>query len=312
MVSINRLGRLLLPIFFASLLNPAQPAFGDKRAKLRDDAFKQYAAGNYSAACPILRELIADDSTAYCWMDYALLAEIYLREGSLDSAGWIITLGVERTNSSSDRRLRARNREVWDNLRRQLKHHSESLILPPYRPLDDFADSVIDSIGADSALSSSEELDLAAMFGAPDAPIIELPEEAKRTSPDEAADSINITHRKRPQPKIIGGVSALNEYIEANRIFPDSACAAGINMGAAVVKVTVDTSGNPIDLDIVRVQPQGMGFEQLALIVFREMQYQPAETDSGRVEGTLQQPVLFKSPPPQTDDGERKTENREP
>ena len=86
---------------------------------------------------------------------------------------------------------------------------------------------------------------------------------------------------------------AIQQYIEHNELFPDSAAKAGIERGVVIVEVTVDTVGNPMDITIINCEPEKMGFEEAAFDIMSNMQYRPAMTDSGKVIGRLYQPVSF-------------------
>ena len=91
-------------------------SFAGEIDKRRNEAFKQYYAGKYDRAAVMVQKLITDDTSARSWMDYFILADIYLREGMVDSARWVVNLGVDRTKTIEDIRMVRRNNQIWDNL----------------------------------------------------------------------------------------------------------------------------------------------------------------------------------------------------
>jgi TonB family protein len=277
---------------------------------MRGIAFQNYSAGEYETAFTILKKLVLEDHSALFWMDYFMLADIYLRREQVDSARWVIDLGDKRTKTSSDPRFQKRNGEIWQNLREQLKFQRATLTPPAYRSLESFAEKAPDSSKTDTTKK------------VPQAPTIaDTSTQAMNQAPDSigknlhslfspAEDSMVIPRRPEgfpgneppfhpaiaSRPKILGGNNVAQEYIDQNKLFPDSALSVGVNMGTVMLNVTIDTSGIPKDFSIIRSSPAGMGFEQLAVEVMKKMKYEPAVSDSGKVEGILPQRLTFKKP----------------
>jgi len=273
---------------------------GDKPNKeLRSSAFKQYSTGEYDEAYPILMKLVMEDTLAAFWMDYFMLADIYLRRFQTDSSNWVIKLGIERTETNEDPRLLKRNTDIWDNLREQLKYHRPYLTIPPYRYLEEYAEKTPDSLtvmGSEASLidtiaAQSDSITVDTAVAVVDSGRLFPPS----FRPGGAEFPYNPSAPALP-PRLIGGIAAIQSYIEEHNLFPDSALQVGVKQGVVAVNVTVDTSGNAVDFMIIHIVPEGMGFEEMAVEVLRNMQYEPALADSVKVVGVLQQMVPFQAP----------------
>ena len=272
---------------------------------MRKKAVKFYSAGSYEDAYSIINELLASDTTAFFWTDYALSADILLRKGKVDSAKAIIERGRAITEKSSDIRLIARNKEAFDNLSKQLKHNSKTLIFPAFKPLDTFTEISLkgegkvedfDSVTPDLVLvaPSKKKKNLREAYKANGAVHSSNDDSTKADSlsfaPDEIAEIISLP------PIIEGGIEAVNSYIAANILYPSSEEAGYSEFGAAVVKVSVDTNGITSGIEAVRAAPANAGFEELAVEVFRNMKYEPGIGKEGKIAGIIQIPVLFLNP----------------
>jgi TonB family protein len=203
-----------------------------------------------------------------------------------DSVNWILTLGEKRTAKSSDARLVKRNNEVWTNLREQLKNQRSDFKVPPFRKLEDYEEKPLPDSTKIIAFKDSIKVSSSpdTITASKDRPPISL-------VPGLRERRFNPTGI--PQPILVGGNQALQEYIETQGLFPDSAKQANIDRGLVMVEVTVDTSGNAIDFKIIDAQPENMGFEELALQALRAMKYEPTVLEGVKVEGVLRQPVVF-------------------
>lgn len=252
--------------------------------RLRKMVFDHYSAGNYDEAMPLAKELLSKDLKCQIWMDYFIMADIYLRREAVDSARGVVELGVERTTNIADSLVRKRNNDVWNNLRRQLKNQRDYLVIPKFRPLEEYAE-----YKPDSAKAKTDE-----GFGAlsPFSIITSMPEllAAPLKQPEDSAEI-----RFNTPPALVGGFAAINRYIDERKLFPDSAIAAGVGLGAVIADVTVDTSGKASEVEIFLSHPIGLGFEELAREALLAMGYKPAYGDTSKVIGALMQAALFKN-----------------
>jgi TonB family protein len=187
---------------------------------------------------------------------------------------------------------------VWSNLRDQLKNQRDFFTVPAFRKLEDFEEKP----KSDTLLTKAGVIpvDTTKKLVPRDSPIVSSTPDPNRISAPEIPysfmpgfDEHRPSRTGYPQPTLVGGNQALQEYIQTQGLFPDSARQANINRGFVMVEVIVDTSGNAIDFKIIEVQPENMGFEELALQAMRAMKYEPAVLEGVKVEGILQQPVMF-------------------
>ena len=299
---------ILLSVFLMWQVIPDASAIPRIRSQIREDAFNAYRMGEYSEAAVKLNELIRQDSTAFNIVEYFMLANILVMEGKQDSAKQIVELAYSRTGTSTDSLLIKRNTEFLDNLRKQLKNQRNILNIPDLKSLESYkappAPVVlqIDSTAAmvtdsteQSADSSAIEPDTLVSVVDTSVTVIDtansLPGENPLSRRNE--NEMLIPPGNEAQPVLIGGVMAVQQYIEQNELFPDSAANSGVVRGMALVEVTVDTLGNPIDITVINCEPEKMGFEEAAYEVMSNMQYRPAVTDSGKIVGRLYQPISF-------------------
>lgn len=300
--SVNILRILLTGVLILS----AAACFAGKREKMRGKAVKYYSAGNYSEALVILNELIESDSTAYFWMDYAMSADILLREGKADSAKKIVESGQEKTKKSSDIRLLERNKEVFDNLTKQLRHQASYLVFPPYKSLEQYTEA--------TSGSKSESEDFYSVK--PDLVLVTPPSKklrylSQRDLTEVLKDSTGLSANEDSTgktgyaametfidipPMISGGIDAVSNYIQDKKLYPKTEEAGYYPFGAAVVKVSVDNTGKKSDIVVLRVTPKDAGFEELALEVFNNMGYLPGIGEKGKLAGVVHTPVLFVNP----------------
>ena len=271
-------------------------SFSRETVKMRDKAFTRYSVGDYDEALPMLRTLVARDTSAFFWMDYFMLADIFLRKGLKDSAKWVVVLGRERTQNSMDNRIVKRNNLIWEDLEKQLKFQRNSFKLPQYKSLEEFAEPPPDSTLSDSTQTASEdtavviaEADSSAQ--SIDSTLINSPEISSQGDTALFNPGSIVT-----QPKIIGGMQILQSYIEKQALFPQKAIEAEVKQGVVLVNVTVDTSGNAVDFMIMRAEPEGLGFEEAAVEALRNMRFEPASSDGQKITGSLQQTVPFNAP----------------
>ncbi len=276
---------LILTLLCAvSILPPTSLSQGAREIdRLRARAFEEYRAGNFEKALPLIQELLKLDRQARFWMDYFIAADIHLRQGETDSARVLIELGAERTKALKDKLVVNRNNDIWNQLRRQLKYQREYLTIPKYKPLEEYAK--IDS--------GATELGLKDEFGAL-SPFSVITSEAILLNPPvkEAEDTSEIKFNSPPALK--GGYSAVRRHIEGRKLYPDSARAAKVGIGAVIVDVTVDTMGRATGTEVFLSYPEGLGFEALACSTLAAMEYRPAYGDSSRIVGKLRQAVMFK------------------
>jgi len=266
------------------------------QTKVRKEALNYYSMGEYLQAKEILFQLIAEDNKAEQIVDYYMLADIYIRSGELDSARAMIDLAWERTNSGTDSLLIKRNEEFLTELKEQLKYKIEYLKVPALKPLESYLppktaakqDTSKTTLSApDSTVKDTLQMSIKAV--------------SDTIAVDSGAISAEVEYKKPPEftlsgtePKIAGGMMALQEYIAQNNLFPEPAIEAGIEQGMVLVEVTVDTAGQVVDINIIRCEPPEIGFEDAALEVLENMHYIPAERDSGKVAGKLTLPVMFR------------------
>jgi|GEM_PF-1598346 len=263
-------------------------------SKDRKEALDLYTLGEYAAAKEKLLRLITDDLKAEQITDYYMLADIFIRSGETDSAKKMLDLAWQRTETSKDSLLIKRNQEFLTALKEQLKYQIEYLKIPKLKTLESYLPPPAPAAKDTTKLSA-----------APDSSVKDTTKAFAQTVSDTAkVDSVLAAEKQKPpeipvpgaRPKIAGGAMAVMEYITMNNIFPQSAMEAGIEEGVVLVEVTVDTAGLPIGMNIVRAEPAEMGFERAALEVLENMQYIPAESDSGKTVGKLTQPVMFRKP----------------
>jgi len=281
-------------------------AYSDARDKLREKATLQYSAENYIEAKKFLLEIVQEDTSGRFWMDYAMLSDIYLQEGKLDSAKNIISIGKSRSDNAEDPRVRRRNEIVWENIFKQLNHKTDFLIFPKYERLELYANDRIDSL--QQAQEMNQKIDELLFASTIDKPVISpgptvngmLAKKTAIDSSDTTQQALSLSDNEKITasiyPQLAGGVKALNKYIKDNSLYPDSAASAEIPFGAVVARVKVDTSGIPTDINIIRVKPDSLGFSELAIEVFRNMKYIPAESEGKKISSEFQVPILFRAP----------------
>jgi TonB family protein len=280
--------------------------YADERDKIREKASSQYSAGNFAEAKKYLLELIDGDTNGRFWMDYAMLCNIYLGEGNLDSAKNIIEVGISRSGQAEDQRITRRNHVVWENLSKQLKHKTDNLTFPKFERLELYADERMDSLQQMQEID--QKLDELLFASTINKPVISQPSIANEMQQQiTAGDSTDSSQQTIPlpdeailapsvYPRLAGGIVAVNQFINDNALYPDTALTASIPYGAAVARIKVDTAGTPTDIDIIRVKPDSLGFGELAIELFRNMKYIPAESEGKKISSEFQVPVLFKAP----------------
>lgn len=294
--------KILIAIIIPLLV--ATDSYCGSRERIREEAFNNYRAGLYEKAHPLLLQLLEADSTADSYNDYLMLVDIYLRKGLKDSALYVVALGKERTENNPDPRVVKRNADIWQNVERQLLYYRERLDIPPFMPLADYEEKQPDTLTGDTLSVDSAQFAVLDTLESipdtsgitPDSEVVEIipPDSAKHSLPPQSPMMPGMSGPG--VPSIVGGEETIKNYIREHALYPDSALKASIPQGAGVVDVTVDTSGNPIQFNIFREFPEGMGFGELALQVLQAMEYRPALIDSRKVKAVLRQPVMFRSP----------------
>ena len=292
--------KLIFTILIILLAVPALFPGSKPNRELHNSAFTEYSIGEYDTAYPLLMKLVMEDTLAFFWMDYFMLADIYLRRNQPDSSDWVINLGVERTEINEDPRLLKRNTEIWDNLKEQLNYQRAYLTIPPYRSLDHYAEKPPDSLThIESKTASTDSItDIQSDSTTLDTALA-IADTGETSSPVFVPGGGEFPYNPLAPalpPRLIGGMAAIQSYIEEHSLFPDSALQAGVKQGVVAVDVTVDTSGNAVDFIIIHIVPEGMGFEEMAVEVLKNMRFEPAVSDSVKVVGILQQMVPFQAP----------------
>lgn len=93
-------------------------------------------------------------------------------------------------------------------------------------------------------------------------------------------------------PQIIGGERALQDAIDENRLYPPVALEAEIS-GEVIVQFTVDTEGIPGNFQIMREEPGGFDFGEMAIQALQSVNFKPGYTAGEYIESTATQLVRF-------------------
>ncbi len=272
---------LPMVVLFALMLQGAN-AFAPIDDQSTREIFQLYVRGEYYAAKARLIRFMEQDTAAFGILRYFMLADIYTREQKFDSALQVVNLAWDRTNKSGNLLLIKRNGEFIDSLKSQLSFERKYLRIPKLKPLESY-----EMAREDSGVSDSAAVEVM------DAESAEMDSSKSLLEVGILGRDPQLPKMSGNQPVLIGGLQAIERYIVENEVFPDSALKAGIEQAMVFAEVTVDTFGNPIDIAIIQAAPENMGFEESAREVLMNMQYRPAETDSGKIVSRLAQPVRF-------------------
>ena len=94
------------------------------------------------------------------------------------------------------------------------------------------------------------------------------------------------------EPRLIGGLNAIYDYIEMHEIIMKNAIDSTIR-GMAYVHFIVDTSGVPRYFELQEEYPSGLGFGKAAFEVMHAMRYTPGIHRSKPVFVYMSQTVIF-------------------
>jgi TonB family protein len=94
------------------------------------------------------------------------------------------------------------------------------------------------------------------------------------------------------EPELIGGQEAVERLIHESQWYPQVALDAEIS-GDVVIRFTVNAQGVPSNFSLIREEPQGFDFGQMAIQALQSMRYKPAYDGGQYIEGTLTQLVRF-------------------
>jgi cellulose synthase operon protein C len=92
--------------------------------------------------------------------------------------------------------------------------------------------------------------------------------------------------------ELIGGQESLGDIIHKNHLYPQVASEAEIS-GDVVVRFTVNAKGIPGDFNLVREEPQGFDFGQMATQALQFARFKPAFAEGQYIDGTMTQLVRF-------------------
>lgn len=93
-------------------------------------------------------------------------------------------------------------------------------------------------------------------------------------------------------PQIIGGERALQDAIDQNRLYPLVALEAEIS-GEVIVRFTVDAQGIPGNFQIMREEPEGFDFGEMAIQALQSVKFTPGYNDGEYIESPATQLVRF-------------------
>jgi TonB family protein len=93
-------------------------------------------------------------------------------------------------------------------------------------------------------------------------------------------------------PQIIGGEGAIQNVIDQDRLYPMVALEAEIP-GEAIVRFTVDVKGTPGNFEIMREEPEGFDFGEMAIQALQKVKFQPGYNNGEYIESPATQLVRF-------------------
>ncbi len=140
----------------------------------------------------------------------------------------------------------------------------------------------------------SEYLNIAKNKVAPPPP--ELPDTTAGVEDTTGAEQVAAGFGEAPPgsgpPELIGGEEALRDVIHQNQLYPVVAAEAEIP-GEVMVSFTVDAQGNLKDFRILREDPEGFDFGEMAIQALQAVRFKPGYQDGRYVEYPATQLVRF-------------------
>ncbi|MDP8240152.1 MAG: TonB family protein [Candidatus Hatepunaea meridiana] len=94
------------------------------------------------------------------------------------------------------------------------------------------------------------------------------------------------------QPQLIGGPSAIAEYINKHNLYPELARITGVT-GIVIIGFIVDKEGNTRDVYIIDERPPNFGFGEAGVKAMKAMKFKPGMQRDKRVEVSMKQPIKF-------------------
>lgn len=115
------------------------------------------------------------------------------------------------------------------------------------------------------------------------------------TAPPEAppSDELRVSYYAvEIKPTLIGGESAIVDYIMKHSLFPEVAAELGVS-GSTQIGFTINTEGIPEDVHIMGEKPEGLGFGIAGMEVMRAMRFTPGIQQDKPVRVDMQQTIKF-------------------
>jgi TonB family protein len=94
------------------------------------------------------------------------------------------------------------------------------------------------------------------------------------------------------KPTLIGGNSAITNYIIKHELFPKTARGAGI-CGEVIIEFGIDKNGVTRDVCVVQESPENLGFGFAGVKVMQAMRFTPGMQNDRYVTVKMQQPIKF-------------------
>ncbi|MFH0766091.1 MAG: TonB family protein [Calditrichota bacterium] len=94
-------------------------------------------------------------------------------------------------------------------------------------------------------------------------------------------------------PELIGGLKALSEYIQKNRLYPRFAAENRIS-GKVMIEFVVDKEGNPTQVTVLEEKPPNLGFGEAGVQAVSAMRFTPGHQQDRIVVVRMKQPIFLK------------------